>query len=594
MKKHNTTKQLILGILSALIIVCGFMTIVANANAFVTYDLTSSVNMAILEGRPDTDITSEKDNEVAYVTLLEYEERLKTLYNLSSDTEQALLQIFMQANVYIANHTMTVGQLKSYVNEIIGDMNTAVGNASAVEKTSDFIFINNNSGIASASYGQSTTVNLNLVNLGTADISDLIITPVVSAKVDEWPFNIQTSTDMRIIDSLKAASSPEEITTKQKSVSWNYVVNKNVKSGTYPLKFHVQYLRNGVTEEKDLTTYINITGAPGSGSLDGTNNDTASTSTPRIIVTGFKTDPETVYSGDTFNLTITVQNTSNSTAVSNIQFDLKAASEGDDSKNTYEAFLPTSGSSTVYVSKIDKGAFYDINIEMTSRGDLTQKPYVINVSAEYEDSNQKSYETTASVSIPIKQEARIDTGDADIMPLSIAVGESSNIMFDIHNMGKTTLYNVQVSFSAPSIEGGNVFVGKLDPGATGSVDATVTGIAETTDDGNITAIISYEDESGNVSTIEKQINLFVYEMYFDDGMMWDDPGMYEPDVRRGLPWWGILLIVLALAGAVTGGVIFIKKKKAKKKKAKKKNHNKYAKYEEELDTIDLGSDDNEE
>ena len=283
---------------------------------------------------------------------------------------------------------------------------------------------------------------------------------------------------------------------------------------------------------------------------------------------------------DTFGLTITVQNTSTSTAVSNVQFDLKAASEGDDSKNTYEAFLPTSGSSTVYVSKIEKGCTYDINIEMTARGDLTQKPYVINVNAQYEDSNQKTFETTASVSIPVKQEARVDTGDADIMPLSIAVGEQSNIMFDIYNMGKTTLYNVQVSFQAPSIDGGNVFVGKLDPGATGSVDATVTGIAETTDDGVITAIISYEDESGNVSTLEKNIDLFVYEAYYDDGM-WEDPGfMYEDAPKSGMPWWGWLLIILAVIGIVTGIIIFIKKKKASKKKNKKKNKNKYAQYEE--------------
>lgn len=580
MNKHNLAKQIALGLLSSLIIIVAFTVLSGNVYASTYHDLTASVNMSIFDNRPDTDIATEKDNEVAYITLQEYEERLKTLYDLSPDTEQALLNIYMQANVYIANHTMTIGQLRTYVGQIESDMNTAIGGATVGGTPSDFIFINNNTLVRSASYGQSTSITVNLVNLGNVDLKDVIVTPVISSKITEWPFAIQSSSDMRIISSLQAASSPEEIQTKQQTLTWNYVVSKDALTGTYPIKLHVQYLRNGATEETDLTTYINITGAPGSGNLNGTSSDSTNTSTPRIIVTGFSTNPETVHAGDTFGLTITVQNTSTSTAVSNVQFDLKAASEGDDSKNTYEAFLPTSGSSTVYVSKIEKGCTYDINIEMTARGDLTQKPYVINVNAQYEDSNQKTFETTASVSIPIKQEARVDTGDADIMPLSIAVGEQSNIMFDIYNMGKTTLYNVQVSFQAPSVDGGNVFVGKLEPGATGSVDATVTGIAETTDDGVITAIISYEDESGNVSTLEKNIDLFVYEAYYDDGM-WEDPGfMYEDAPKAGMPWWGWLLIILAVIGIVTGIIIFIKKKKASKKKNKKKNKNKYSQYEE--------------
>lgn len=84
-------------------------------------------------------------------------------------------------------------------------------------------------------------------------------------------------------------------------------------------------------------------------------------------------------------------------------------------------------------------------------------------------------------------------------------------MFSIYNIGKTTLYNVQVKFQGDTVSGGDVFVGKIDPGATGNVDAMVTGVAPTTDDGIIKAIISYEDDAGNVTTAEKEITLFVTE-----------------------------------------------------------------------------------
>lgn len=585
MKNTKDCRNIILGIITALILITGFFALSKDVYAIKTPDGSTSFNSALLEDRDPNEIIDNDDREAGYVLIIEYMDRLKALYNLSPSTIQTMDDIFYQANNYVATHDMTIGQYLEYIESVQADLSAAVSGASTDEKTSDFIYICNNNAVRSASYGQSTIVTLNLVNLGTENITDIIVTPVVSTKVSEWPFDILTPSDVRMIDSLQAASTAEEIAVRQKEVSWAFVVSKDAMTGTYPLKFHVQYLHDGSTVEKDIYTYINITGAPGSGNLDSSSDDNASdTSTPRIIVTGFSTNPETVYAGDTFTLTITVQNTSNNTAVSNIQFDLKAASEGEDSKNTYEAFLPTSGSSTIYVPRIEKGASYDLTIEMTSRGDLTQKPYVIDVNADYEDNNSKSYKATTSVSIPIKQEARVDTGDADIMPLGISVGENANIMFDIYNMGKTTLYNVQVSFISSTLDGGNVFIGKLDPGATGSVDATVTGVAETVDDGNIIALISYEDESGNISTLEKQINLYVYAPMMDD-MMWDDTMFYDEEMpKQGMPWWGILLIVLAIAGIITGIIIFIKKRKAaSKKKSKKNGKNKYAKYKEEID-----------
>lgn len=588
MKQHtykSESKKIILCFITAFIIISGFFALSKDVYAIKTPDGSTSFNSALLEDRDPNEIIDNDDREAGYALIIEHMDRLKALYNLSSSTIQKMDDIFYQANNYVATHDMTVSQYLDYIESIKADLDAAVSGASSEEKTSDFIYICNNNTIRAASYGQSTIVTLNLVNLGTENITDIIITPVVSTKVSEWPFDILTPSDVRMIDSLQAASTAEEIATRQREASWAFVVARDAMTGTYPLKFHVQYLHNGSTVEKDIYTYINITGAPGSGNLDSSAEENADTSTPRIIVTGFSTDPETIYAGDTFKLTITVQNTSSDTAVSNIQFDLKAASEGENSKDTYEAFLPTSGSSTIYVPRIEKGATYDLSIEMTSRGDLTQKPYVIDVTADYEDSNNKSYKATTSVSIPIKQEARVDTGDVDIMPLSIAVGESSNVMFDVYNMGKTTIYNVQVSFISSTLEGGNVFIGKLDPGATGSVDATVTGIAETLDDGTVTALISYEDESGNVSTIEKNINLYVYAALEDD-MMWDDPMFYEDDMpKAGMPVWLIIIIVLLVIGVITGIIIFVKKRNTSKKKSKKKKKNKYESYEEELDEI---------
>ena len=66
-------------------------------------------------------------------------------------------------------------------------------------------------------------------------------------------------------------------------------------------------------------------------------------SVPRVIVTGFSTDPAEVKAGSDFKLTVHLKNTSKKTAVSNMLFDFQAPASGTDAAAEAPAFLPTSG-----------------------------------------------------------------------------------------------------------------------------------------------------------------------------------------------------------------------------------------------------------
>ena len=99
----------------------------------------------------------------------------------------------------------------------------------------------------------------------------------------------------------------------------------------------------------------------------------------------------------------------------------------------------------------------------------------------------------------------------------------------------------------------------------------VTGIAATTDDGIIIARISYEDEAGNVSYIEKEITLFVMEPYYpeedfgyDDGFYIED-GFEEEQGGGGVFWKPIVIaiIVLAVVGVIVWRVIARKRRNKK-------------------------------
>ena len=519
------------------------------------------------------EVITDADRQDAYSYLISYKDKIKnsSVQGLAPEISQKLEDTWYEANVYIANNSLTVARLISYVNDIASRMDSiAAQKPTSYANTQDFLFINNNSIVTSANYGEYTYLTLSLINLGKSDVTDVVITPQESTDINKWPFEITTASNALVIPKIQASSDIHTAHTLAQNATWVFLVSKDAKTGTYPLTFDVIYYRGGSAEKTTITTYIHINGAPGAGNLNDSSGKDDKVSTPRIIVTGFRTDPEVVFAGDTFNLTISVQNTSMTTSVSNIQFDLTAAKEGNNNETTYEAFLPTSGSATIFVPSITPGATANISIEMTARSDLMQKPYVITLNAAYEDNDKNPYTMSSNISIPVKQEARIDTGEYEILPDTIEVGNQTNIMFPVYNKGKTTLYDVQVDFIGDSVEGGSTFLGKLEPGATGNVDAMVTGIAPTMDDGIIIARVSYEDEAGNVSYIEKEINLFVMEPYYpeddfgyDDGFYVDDG--YEEEQGGGFFWKPVIItiVILAIIGIVVWRVIARKRRNKK-------------------------------
>lgn len=425
-----------------------------------------------------------------------------------------------------------------------------------------------------ANAGQYVNVVLPVVNMGRSWVDHVVVTPQISQDAAAWPFEIETSNYSQTIEGLPGTDDGGSDMDRRRELTWTLKTRKDAPSGYVPINFTVSYEdENNVLTNVTLTSYVKVVGTTGV-SADG------KASTPRVIVTGFSTDPETVHAGETFTLTLHMQNTSQATAVKNMVFDIQAASESTDTTYVAAAFLPTAGSSTIFVDQIAPGATKDISMEMEARADLSQKPYVVNVKMNYEDENVNAYENTASVSIPVRQEARIDTSSIEVMPESIEVGSEANVMFSIYNIGKTQLYNTTVKFIGDSITGGETYLGNIAPGATGNVDAYLSGAAATMDDGVIKIEITFEDEAGEATTVEKEMNLFVTEPYYPE---MDMDMMADPmaDQGGGFKIWYVLVPLVLIIAAAAVIVVILKKKKKKAQAAQE-----LADLDEELDDLE--------
>lgn len=316
----------------------------------------------------------------------------------------------------------------------------------------------------------------------------------------------------------------------------------------------------------------------GGASISGGGGSEGSASVPRVIVTGFKTDPEEVRAGGNFTLTIHLKNTSKSTRVRNMLFDLSAPTEGTDAQTVAPAFLPASGSSSIYLDGIKANGAADISIQLNAKADLLQKPYSVDLSMKYEDSDGAQIDAASSISIPVKQDARFEFSDFEISPENISVGDEANVMCNLYNLGRIKLYNVKATFEGACIKKEEVFLGNVESGATASIDAMLEGAQATAGPANVTMTVSYEDEAGKISTTTKDLQIEVMEMMEDVSMM---PGMEMPVEEKGFP----VIPAAVIAGIVLVIIIIIVVRKKRKKRQRLNEE------EELLDELDRSSED---
>ena len=465
--------------------------------------------------------------------------------------------------------------------------------------------------------GETKTLTVQITNNSGQKLNNVEVAPDMSKKkAGDWPFEKDWKQYSEKIDSVADGES--------KSVSFDFTRREGAKRNSYTIPFsvYVQGIDGAIVTDSIFVYAKNETVTPeptpgdnsqnqgdaGNGSAAGSGSDSADMnvtaddgavaysgggsgsggsssdgSVPRVIVTGFDTNPAEVHAGSDFTLTIHLKNTSKKTKVQNMLFELEAPTEGTDEQTSAPAFLPTSGSNSIYLNGIKADGTADISITLNAKADLLQKPYSINLSMKYEDSQATQIDSSSSISIPVKQDARFEFSEFEISPQTIEVGGEANVMCSLYNLGRIKLYNAKARFEGNGIKKQEIFIGNVEAGATGSIDAMLKGEKVTNGNSKITMTLSYEDESGNISETTKDFELEVTEAVDDSDMHMNTDGDVEAG-SSGFPVVPVVVVIAIIAGAVAA-VVFVKKKKKKQMLNEE---------EELLDELDRSSEDERE
>lgn len=412
-------------------------------------------------------------------------------------------------------------------------------------------------------YGEAISVRIPLL-CQRSSVYDLKITPVLSNDIEKFPFDIEAVDYMLTYPNSLQPGNIVEFT-------YNFRLSKKATTGVKQVDFNLSYRTGGDTwsgganagklETATISIFVNVKKglAPSTGDGEGAG------STPKLIVESYSISSDKIYAGETFDVTVTLRNTSSSEDIQNLQIGFK------DTQEVAKLVPASGGSNTLYIKKIAKGDSVTEVISLQTAPDTEAKAYTLGLDFSYEGaSDNKAYTAGETIAIPILQKIRVKFDDPTIYDSEAWVGQSCGMYVRMYNMGKSSLYNCMIEVEGEGLEMEETyFGGNISSGSTMSADFSVIPSVAGEIHGEV--VITYEDVYGEPSEERLPFTLMVNEeVTFDDPMMgmegMDGMEVYGPGMEEsggGMPWWGWVLCGLGVVALGVGGLMIYRKKRAR-------------------------------
>lgn len=257
--------------------------------------------------------------------------------------------------------------------------------------------------------------------------------------------------------------------------------------------------------------------------------------TPKIIISSYITNPNTIVAGNDFNFSFTIKNTSKEKRLRNMKITI-SSQDG--------AFIITKGSNTFYVEEILQDSSVTKVIDLKAKQSLTSNSYPVIINFDYEDYSGKQYTANETINIPVTEYSKLVINS--VMPGQSYTGSNTSLSFDYVNMGKATVSNLTASVEGDytCVQSIN-YIGNLEPGNSDYYDIEVIPSKSGTNYGVL--VLSFEDSSGRIVEVRKDFEGFAMdEPVFDEPSIMDpgymNPGMMEPiEIEEPIETWVIVL-----------------------------------------------------
>ena len=397
-------------------------------------------------------------------------------------------------------------------------------------------------------------------DLNDAPISYIRVEPVIPEDTKNFPFELDSSSYVKdFADLIDVRDEDGEIV--ETYFDFPFRVKKDAVNGTYAIQFKVYHLfantnlQETAPAETDITTYVQIRyGKEPEEEEKPEETPVPDPSTAILLLEDYTMNPQEVKAGEEFDLTLRIRNTSDRTVT-----DVKSTLE--EAKST---IVPVNGTNSFFIERIKAGETVEKTIRVRATPSAGVEPVSLTLKNEFvqEDAAKTSQDT---FSLPIVQVANLSL-DTPNYPIDCYQGESFNLMMNLYNKGRTTLYNVSVTFESDTMSADeNYYAGNMESGSTREYDVMITPNADASGQVDGEIVVTYEDEDGNQT--EKRtpvtVNVAAMDYGYDDMYIPEEPVIAEP-VSAGFPVWGYIVIGVVVAGAIAAVIVIVRRRKKAK------------------------------
>lgn len=397
-------------------------------------------------------------------------------------------------------------------------------------------------------------------DLNDAPISYIRVEPVIPEDTKNFPFELDSSSYVKdFADLIDVRDKDGEIV--ETYFDFPFRVKKDAVNGTYAIQFKVYHLfantnlQETAPAETDITTYVQIRyGKEPEEEEKPEETPVPDPSTAILLLEDYTMNPQEVKAGEEFDLTLRIRNTSDRTVT-----DVKSTLE--EAKST---IVPVNGTNSFFIERIKAGETVEKTIRVRATPSAGVEPVSLTLKNEFvqEDAAKTSQDT---FSLPIVQVANLSL-DTPNYPIDCYQGESFNLMMNLYNKGRTTLYNVSVTFESDTMSADeNYYAGNMESGSTREYDVMITPNADASGQVDGEIVVTYEDEDGNQTEKRTPVTVNVAAMDYgnDDMYIPEEPVIAEP-VSAGFPVWGYIVIGVVVAGAIAAVIVIVRRRKKAK------------------------------
>ncbi|MEA4913712.1 MAG: CARDB domain-containing protein [Christensenella sp.] len=338
-------------------------------------------------------------------------------------------------------------------------------------------------------------------------------------------------------------------------VRFDLTLTSDRKNGSYPVVIEIEGTDlSGNMIEQNFTTYVTIT----DGKVDATPTDDSgsssgggsgvSASKPVLIVTACSVAPDTLESGDTMHVDLTVKNVGRRTA-HNIRVNVTS---DDPNIALVDEF------SAPYLRGLASSKEAEFSFAMQVMPMALGGMHTMTIAIAYENTNNVAFTETAAFRVTVNQPI-LFSHDKVELPKNITSGESFSLPVNAYNTGLTSIYNVKCSLEVPGLIAASAYLGNLEPqkssDKTMSVFATTIGSSAKYGTTYGACVFTYEDAKGEQYQESVEVKIEILEPVKETDEEKEKAEEEAKEQKSLSQWWISLLFGLAIIAVLTSIII---------------------------------------